>query len=229
MVGAIFSGPTQEQCIQKIIKVRKQGLHKNLNSFSRKCVMTYPKSAKLQRLRGLILFEGKKYSGAAVAFRRSLKMDPKLNDVYPMLLRTMLQLKAPEEKVFGLLEKIRSRFAHSSDALVYTGDVLQESGMLKTAFEYYAHLILGNYPNEWIYHLKVGQLYCLVKNWQKAKSHLEQSIKLKPDFGITLFYLGKVWEKLKNEKMAHSFFQHALKANISPEMKKYIEGRKASE
>jgi tetratricopeptide (TPR) repeat protein len=205
----------EEQCFQSIIQIREQGFDKKLDDYTKKCLRNFPDSARLQRLRGLVLFELEHYATAAVFFQKAIKIDPQnQTDTFFLLLRSQLLSDDPLHKHRTTLKLFKKHFPENSRILAEAATLLIEAGKSHSAYEYLVSLIEEGFPDVWLYHFKLGQLYCNARAWDDAIQQLLISHRLKSDFPSTLVYLGRAWDGKDNHHFALSFYTHALLAGL---------------
>jgi tetratricopeptide (TPR) repeat protein len=207
------------QCIEQIEASNSLSIQ---TSISEQCASQYPKNHKLLYLRALTLYAAKQYEDACKYFYYSLKLNSDNPQGYLFLLQCLIKADVAISKQKSLLKSFSKKYRSKGNLLAYAGDILVSHGQMKTAFDFYAALLLSNAPDAWLFHLKLGQMYCINKNWTIAKEHLEKSLKLNPGSPMTLFHLAKVWNKLHNIKYAISFYEHALKQNPDKELESVI-------
>ncbi len=101
-----------------------------------------------------------------------------------------------------------------SDAYNYLGFVYFRQGKVDEAIEAY-HKALENllYLNPQDAHLNLGVAYLSRKEYQKAKVHLEEAIRLVPDFAAAYNNLGKVYEGLRQYSEAKESYERAIEYN----------------
>lgn len=212
-----FSGD-EEQCFQNILRIREQGFDKKLDDYTEKCLRSFPDSARLQRLRGLVLFELEHYATAAVFFQKAIKIDPQnQTGTFFLLLRSQLLSGDPLDKHRTTLGLLKKHFPENSRILAEAATILIEAGKNHSAYEYLVSLIEEDFPDPWLYHFKLGQLYCDTKAWDDAIQQLLISHRLKSDFPLNLLYLGRAWDGKENHRFALSFYKHALLAGLDVE------------
>ena len=86
---------------------------------------------------------------------------------------------------------------------------LHLSGKYKDAQKIYLNLIEKN-KNNYLLHNLVGTTYLQLNDYDRAISHLESSIKLKPDFADNYNNIGIALAEKKKFKKAISFYEKAL-------------------
>lgn len=101
-----------------------------------------------------------------------------------------------------------------SDAYNYLGFVYYRQGRVDEAIEAY-HKALENllYLNPQDAHLNLGVAYLSRKEYQKAKVHLGEAIRLVPDFAAAYNNLGKTYEGLRQYDRARSSYEKAVEFN----------------
>jgi type IV pilus assembly protein PilF len=101
-----------------------------------------------------------------------------------------------------------------SDAYNYLGFVYFRDGKVDEAIKYY-HKALGNelYLNPQDAHLNLGVAYLSRKEYHKAMLHLEEAIRLVPDFTAAYNNLGKAYEGLGQYDRARVMYERAVEFN----------------
>jgi Tfp pilus assembly protein PilF len=101
-----------------------------------------------------------------------------------------------------------------SAAYNYLGVVYFRQGKVCQAIDAY-HKALENllYLTPQDPHLNLGIAYLSRKEYQKAKVHLEEAIRLVPDFVAAYNYLGQVYEGMGQYSQAQDFYETALEYN----------------
>jgi Tfp pilus assembly protein PilF len=101
-----------------------------------------------------------------------------------------------------------------SDAYNYLGVVYFRQGKVCQAIKAY-HKALENllYLNPQDAHLNLGIAYLSGKEYQKAEVHLEEDIRLVPDFVVAYNYLGQVYEGMDQYLKAKASYKRAIEYN----------------
>ena len=121
----------------------------------------------------------------------------------------------------GLLDKAEHHLKEAialkpdySDAYNYLGVIYFRQGKVNqaiTAYNKALENLLYTKPQDAHYHL--GIAYMSLKEYQKAKAHLEEAIRLVPDFVAAYTILGEVYEGLGQYSKARYSYEKALKIN----------------
>ena len=209
----------------EIEKLRKKGLSSKLSSLTREAVTVHPNNGRLHRMRGLFLFEKKRFRLAEKSFAKATTQQPNLAINHLFLLRCQLAQTAPKETVEKTMKNIRAKLSGQSRHLAEAGNILIRRRQMASAFKHFIALLKSGSPNRWLYHLKLGQMYCLVGEWKDAANQLARSAQLEPDYGLTYYYLGKAWERQGKRDYALSLYQKALSAGLPPHLQKMLKGR----
>ena len=209
----------------EIEKLRQEGLSGRLSSLTREAVTVHPNDGRLNRLRGLYLFEKKRFRIAEKSFKKAADIQPNLAVNHLFLLRCQLAQKASKTVIENTMKKIRAKLAGQSRHLAEAGNILIRRRQMASAFKHFVELLKSGSPNRWLYHLKLGQMYCLVGEWKDATNQLARSAQLEPDYGLTYYYLGKAWERQGNSDFALSLYQKALDAGLPQHLQKMLTGR----
>lgn len=101
-----------------------------------------------------------------------------------------------------------------SDAYNYLGVIYFRQGKVNQAIEAYNKALenlLYTKPQDAHYHL--GIAYMDLKEYQKAKTHLEEAVRLVPDFVAAYNILGEVYEGLGQYSKAKYSYEKALEIN----------------
>ncbi len=205
----LLSKALASSCLSELLKIRDQGFSSMLIEKSRECLKNEPNSAPLHRLRGLIFMEANQPLAAAAAFRHAQELDPSIEDVWFYELVAYLQAKDPLKRHRHSIKRIKTRFSKRPELLAEAGNILIQAKEMATAFEFFKGLLEENYPEPWLYHLKLGQMYCLIKSWDEALQQLVLAQKLNPKSPIPYHWLGKVWESKGDKDYAQAFYEDA--------------------
>ncbi len=214
-----------EEYALEIEQLRAKGLSPFLSSLTREAVIAYPEDGRLLRMRGLYLFEKKRYRSAERSFAKLVKAQPNLAIGHLFLLRCQIAQKTKKSTIDKTMQNIRSSLAGQSRHLAEAGNILIRSKKMATAFKHFVALLDGGSPNRWLYHLKLGQMYCLVGEWKEATSQLAKSQQLEPEYGLTYYYLGKAWERLGKKDYAQSLYAKALEVGLPQHLTKLVRSR----
>jgi tetratricopeptide (TPR) repeat protein len=114
---------------------------------------------------------------------------------------------------YHLKEAIRLKPDYS-DAYNYLGFVYFRDDKVDEAIKYY-HKALENelYLNPQDAHLNLGVAYLSRKEYRKAMLHLEEAIRLVPDFTAAYNNLGKAYEGLGQYDRARLMYERAVEFN----------------
>jgi len=114
---------------------------------------------------------------------------------------------------YHLKEAIRLKPDYS-DAYNYLGFVYFRDGKVDEAIQYY-HKALENelYLNPQDAHLNLGVAYLSRKEYRKAMLHLEEAIRLVPDFTAAYNNLGLAYEGLGQDDKARFYYERAVEFN----------------
>jgi tetratricopeptide (TPR) repeat protein len=206
LVSQVFAST----CQNELLRLRDQGFSESLIEKSRECLKQNPRSASLHRLRGLILMEANQPLAAASAFRRTQELDPDLEDAWIYELVAYLHAQDPLKRHRQSIQRIKKQFSNRPEILAEAGNILIQAKEMSTAFEYFKSLLDENYPEPWIYHFKLGQMYYLVKTWDDALQQFVLAQRLNPKSPLVYHWLGKVWEARGNTEYAQAFYKDAL-------------------
>ena len=210
---------------KEIEQLRSKEFSAKLSSLTREAVTVHPESGSLQRMRALYLFEKKRYRLAEASFAKAIAIQPNLAVNHLFLLRCQLAQKAPKSSIEKTMKDIRDKLSGQSRHLAEAGNVLIHYRQMATAFQHFVTLLKTGSPNRWLYHLKLGQMYCLVGEWKDAANQLAKSLQLEPDYGITYYYLGKAWERQGKIDYAQTLYRKALEAGVPSHLKNMLSRR----
>lgn len=169
------------------------------------------KEARAYRDRGERYLGGNQPSKALEQFREALKIypdDPHLH--YDLALA--YDYKGMLDKTeYHLKEAIRLKPDYS-EAYNYLGFIYFGHGKVEEAIKYY-HKALENelYMNPHIAHNNLGLAYLSRKEYRKAMLHLEEAVRLVPDYAIAYNNLGKAYEGLGQYDKARFSYEQAVK------------------
>jgi len=152
-------------------------------------------------------------SKALEQFLKALEMNP--DDPYLHYdLALTYDMKGVLEKASHHLKEAIELKPDYSDAYNYLGFVYFRQGRVEEAIEAY-NRALDNllYLNPQEAHLNLGVAYLSLKDYQKAKVHLEEAIRIVPTFVPAYNSLGKAYEGLRQYDKARSAYEKALELN----------------
>ncbi|MCG6945868.1 MAG: tetratricopeptide repeat protein [Deltaproteobacteria bacterium] len=114
---------------------------------------------------------------------------------------------------YHLKEAIRLKPDYS-DAYNYLGFIYFGRGKVEEAIKYY-HKALENelYMNPESAHNNLGLAYLRLKEYHKAMLHLEEAVRLVPDYAIAYNNLGKAYEGLGQYDKARFSYEQAVQFN----------------
>ena len=214
---------TAENCIQRIQKLREHGITDTLVNYSQYCVKAHPKNDVILHYRALVLMESGKPGRATVPLRHAISLRPEIPDNYLILLRAYLESKDVLKRWGRVTKVLKERFRKSPEVLLNAGNLLIHYSKLRTALDYFNDLLHKGLIEKWIYHLKLGQMYLLLRRYEDARKELEVSIVANPGSALTLYYLGRVWKEQGNQAYMLSYFKHAMKKGLDGEPRQYVE------
>ena len=165
------------------------------------------------RDRGEVYLAGNQTSKALEQFLKALEIysdDPYLH--YDLALT--YDMKGDLDKTQYHLKEAIDLKPDYSDAYNYLGFVYFRQGKVNDAIEAYKKA-LDNllYLNPQDAHLNLGVAYLSLKQYQKAKVHLEEAIRLVPDFAAAYNSLGKTYEGLRQYDQARVAYEKAVEFN----------------
>jgi len=152
-------------------------------------------------------------SKALEQFLKALEMNP--DDPYLQYdLALTYDMKGVLDKAADHLKKAIELKPDYSDAYNYLGFVYFRQGRVYEAIEAY-NKALDNllYLNPQEAHLNLGVAYLSLKQYQKAKVHLEEAIRIVPTFVPAYNSLGITYEGLGQDDKARSAYEKALELN----------------
>jgi len=211
-----------DACVKRIRTLREGGISRELARVSSICARRFPKNDLLLHLRALVLLEARKPGRAVVPLRHAITLRPEVPDNYLVLLRAYLESNDELQRWNRVLRKLSSKFPNSPEILLNAGNLLIHYQKFRSALEFWNHIFNEGLIEKWIYHLKLGQMYLLIGRFEDARKDLEVSIQENPDSAITLYYLGRLFEKTGNQSFMLSYFQHALQKGLEGEPRTYV-------
>ena len=160
---------------------------------------------------------GERYLGANEStkaleqFREALKIYPDDPHLHYDLAYTYDMKGMLDKTEYHLKEAIRLKPDYS-EAYNYLGFIYFSRGKVEEAIQYY-HKALENelYMNPQIAHNNLGLAYLSLKEYRKAMLHLEEAVRLVPDYAIAYNNLGKAYEGLGNYDKARFNYEQAVK------------------
>ncbi len=152
-------------------------------------------------------------SKALEQFREALKIYPDDPHLHYDLALTYDMKGMLDKTEYHLNEAIRLKPDYS-DAYNYLGFVYFGRGKVEEAIKYY-HKALENelYMNPQDAHMNLGLAYLSRKEYHKATLHLEEAIRMVPDFAAAYNNLGKAYEGLGQYDKARFSYEMAVKFN----------------
>lgn len=169
------------------------------------------REARIYRDRGERYLGANQSSRALEQFLEALKLYP--DDPYLHYdLAYAYDMKGMLDKTeYHLKEAIRLKPDYS-DAYNYLGFIYFGRGEVEEAIKYY-HKALDNelYMTPQTAHNNLGLAYLRLKEYGKAKLHLEEAVRLVPDYAIAYNNLGKAYEGLGQYDKARFSYEQAVK------------------
>lgn len=165
------------------------------------------------RDRGEVYLAGNQTSKALEQFLKALEIYPD-DPILHYDLALTYDMKGDLDKAEYHLKKAIKLKPDYSNAYNYLGFVYFRQGRVNEAIEAY-NKALDNllYLNPQDAHLNLGVAYLSLKQYQKAKVHLEEAIRLAPDFAAAYHSLGKVYEGLRQYDKAITSYEKAVEYN----------------
>lgn len=165
------------------------------------------------RDRGEVYLAGNQTSKALEQFLKALEIYPD-DPILHYDLALTYDMKGDLDKAEYHLKKAIKLKPDYSNAYNYLGFVYFRQGRVNEAIEAY-NKALDNllYLNPQDAHLNLGVAYLSLKQYQKAKVHLEEAIRLVPDFAAAYHSLGKVYEGLRQYDKALTSYEKAVEYN----------------
>lgn len=115
----------------------------------------------------------------------------------------------------GLLEELANDFPNETKPLDALGSIMRARERYDEAQAAYGRalaLVKAPKKEHWALYYARGVSYERLKQWPKAESDLKMALKLNPEQGIVLNYLGYTWvDQGKNLKQAMSLIRKAVK------------------
>ena len=152
-------------------------------------------------------------SKALEQYLKALEMNPDDPYLHYVLALTYDRKEVLDKAEHHLKEAIALKPDYS-DAYNYLGVIYFRQGKVNQAIEAYNKALenlLYTKPQDAHYHL--GIAYMSLKEYQKAKAHLEEAIQLVPDFVAAYNILGQVYEGLGQYSKAKYSYEKALEVN----------------
>jgi Flp pilus assembly protein TadD len=171
------------------------------------------KQARAFRDRGERYLGGNQPSRALEQFREALKLYPDDPHLHYDLALTYDMKGMLDKTEYHLREAIRLKPDYS-DAYNYLGFIYFGRGKVEEAIQYY-HKALENelYMNPQDAQNNLGLAYLSRKEYRKAMLHLEEAVRLIPDFAAAYNNLGKAYEGLGQYDKAKFNYEKAVKFN----------------
>ena len=165
------------------------------------------------RDRGEVYLAGNQTSKALEQFLKALEIYPD-DPILHYDLALTYDMKGDLDKTEYHLKKSVKLKPDYSNAYNYLGFVYFRLGRVNEAIEAY-NKALDNllYLNPQDAHLNLGVAYLSLKQYQKAKVHLEEAIRLVPDFAAAYHSLGKTYEGLRQYDKARTSYEKAVEFN----------------
>ena len=152
-------------------------------------------------------------SKALEQYLKALEMNPDDPYLHYVLALTYDKKGLLDKAEYHLKEAIELKPDYS-DAYNYLGVIYFREGKVNQAIEAYNKALdnlLYTKPQDAHYHL--GIVYLSLKEYQKARTHLEEAIRLVPDFVAAHNILGQVYEGLGQYSKAKYSYERALEIN----------------
>ena len=171
------------------------------------------KQARAYRDRGERYLGVNQPSKALEQFREALKIYPDDPHLHYDLALTYDMKGMLDKTEYHLKEAIRLKPDYS-DAYNYLGFIYFGRGKDEEAIQYY-HKALENelYMNPQDAHNNLGLIYLHQKKYRKAVLHLEEAVRVVPDFAAAYNNLGKAYEGLGQYDKARFNYEKAVKFN----------------
>ena len=169
------------------------------------------KQARAYRDRGERYLGVNQPSKALEQFRQALKIYPDAPHLHYDLALTYDMKGMLDKTEYHLKEAIRLKPDYS-DAYNYLGFIYFGRGKDEEAIQYY-HKALENelYMNPQDAHNNLGLIYLRQKKYRKAVLHLEEAVRVVPDFAAAYNNLGKAYEGLGQYDKARFSYEQAVK------------------
>jgi tetratricopeptide (TPR) repeat protein len=167
--------------------------------------------------------ESGKPDRATAPLRHAISLRPEVPDNYLILLRAYLESEDVLKRWGRVTKVLKERFKKSPEVLLNAGNLLIHYSKLRSALDYFNDLLQQGLIKKWVYHLKLGQMYLLLRRYEDARKELEASIVANPGSALTLYYLGRVWKEQGNQAYMLSYFKHAMEKGLDGEPKQYVE------
>jgi tetratricopeptide (TPR) repeat protein len=171
------------------------------------------KQARGPRDRGEMYLAANQTSKALEQFLKALEIYPDDPNLHYDLALTYDMKGALDKTEYHLKEAIKLKPDYS-DAYNYLGFVYFGQGKVDEAIKYY-HKALDNelYLSPQDAHMNLGIAYLSLKEYRKAILHLEEAIRLVPDFSAAYNNLGKAYEGLGQYDKARFNYEKAVEFN----------------
>ena len=171
------------------------------------------KQGRAYRDRGERYIAANEPTKALEQFREGLKLYPD-DPILHYLLAIAYDMKGMLDKTeYHLKEAIRLKPDYSV-AYHYLGWLYFGRGEVEEAIKYY-HKALENelYMTPQITHNGLGLVYLRLKEYRKAMMHLQEAVRLVPDYAIAYNNLGQAYEGLGQYDKARFNYEQAVKFN----------------
>lgn len=171
------------------------------------------KEARESRDRGERYLAANQTSQALEQFLKALEIYSEDPYVHYDLALTYDMKRIPYKTEYHLKEAIKLKPDYS-DAYNYLGFVYFRDGKVDEAIKNY-HKALENelYLNPQDAHLNLGVAYLSRKEYRQAMSHLQEAIRLVPDFAAAYNNLGQAYEGLGQYDKARVYYERAVELN----------------
>ncbi|MGD8915796.1 MAG: tetratricopeptide repeat protein [Syntrophobacterales bacterium] len=171
------------------------------------------RQARAFRDRGEVYLAGNQTSKALEQFLSALEIYPD-DPILHYDLALTYDMKGDLDKTEYHLKKSIKLKPDYSNAYNYLGFVYFRQGkVIEAIAEYNKALDNLLYLNPQDAHLNLGVAYLSLKQYQKAKLHLDEAIRLVPDFAAAYHSLGKTYEGLNQYDKARISYERAVEFN----------------
>lgn len=172
-----------------------------------------PKDAYGHYMLGLSSWKSGDFTGAKMAFDKSIELDPKFAKAYFNEARVLLDMKrAPE--ALELIDKGRLLDSTSSDGWRLTARAQSESGDVESAMNTYRELLKQNDADAWGLN-NLGMLMFNRGEVQEALGPLARAVQVKPTAPLFLNNLGMALEQSGHLAAALKHYELAMKHDPS--------------